>query len=271
MKVRVLAVFLCLLAAPAARAQTLFSQDPASPIGPSSWGSLAAPGAGGPWATCGSVLGGTEFVEVGKKQSPIDILNPVEAKLPGLTFAYVLAPFEVENNGHTIEVPIPPGSFLRIGDSSYELAQFHIHVPSEHQVASKPAALELHLVHRNAFGDLAVVGVLFDTGLPPNKLLEDIILAAPMVEGTNAVEGRTIDPAALLPASKTYYAYSGSLTTPPCTEGVRWSVLDTKIGVSQAALDRFSSIVAAFPGYAGYRFNARPVRPVNGRGVFHGK
>ena len=270
MKLRVLAVLLALVAAPAARAQ-LFSQDPESAIGPDHWGTLAAPGAGGPWATCGSVLNGTDFVQVGLKQSPIDIVGAVDAPLPNLVFSYQPAPFEVENNGHTIEVVFPPGSVVKIGESTYELQQFHIHTPSEHAVAGKLSGLELHLVHKNAYGDLAVVGVLFDTSLPPNRLIGSIIAAAPMEEGVNVVEGRTIDATQLLPWKKTYFAYSGSLTTPPCTEGVRWSVLDTKLGISQAALDRLQAIVAKFPGYDGYRFNNRPVRPLNGRGVFHSK
>lgn len=271
MRLRFVAVVLSLVLAPLARAQTIFTHDPASLDGPSYWGSLKEPGAGGPWATCGSVLAGTEFVEVGTKQSPIDILNAVPATLAAITFSYMPLPFEVENNGHTIEVLAPAGSFVKIGTDRYDLLQLHIHVPSEHQIASRATALELHLVHRNAFGDLAVVGVLFDTGLPPNALLEEIIFAAPLVEGTNALEGRTLDATLLLPAKKSYWAYSGSLTTPPCTEGVRWSVLDTKLGVSQAALDRFSDIVAAFPGYGKYRFNARPVRPLGARGLFHSK
>jgi carbonic anhydrase len=271
MKVRVLAVLLALLAAPAARAATLFSQDPASPIGPRFWGSLETPGAGGPWATCGSVLSGTDVVEVGLKQSPVDIVKAVDAALPALTFTYAPAPFEVENNGHTIEVVFPPGSFVKIGPDRYELQQFHVHTPSEHTVSGSSSALELHLVHKNAFGDLAVVGVLFDTGLPPNKLIEDVIFAAPMGPGVNAIEGRTIDATAFLPAKKTHWAYSGSLTTPPCTEGVRWTVLDTKLGISQAAIDHLEAIVALFPGYGGYRQNNRPVRDLHGRGLFHSK
>jgi carbonic anhydrase len=271
MRLRFVAAVLSLVLAPLAHAQTtLFNQNEASPLGPNYWGTLKPPGAGGPWATCGSVLAGTELVEVGTKQSPIDILDPVPAPLPALTFTYAPAPFEVENNGHTIEVVWPAGSFLRIGQDGYELRQFHIHVPSEHKIASKFSKLELHLVHQNAFGDLAVVGVMFDTGLPANKLIEQVIAAAPLDEGVNVIEGATIDAMALLPApgSRGYYAYSGALTTPPCTEGVRWSVLETPIGISQLALDHVYEIVARFPGYDGYQFNNRPVRPLHDRKIF---
>ncbi|HKV06569.1 MAG TPA: carbonic anhydrase family protein [Thermoanaerobaculia bacterium] len=196
--------------------------------------------------------------KAGTRQSPIDLPTAPEGPLPRLAFKYRPTAFEVENNGHTIEVKVAPGSFLRIGQERYKLVQFHFHTPSEHKLQGQTYPMELHFVHRNALGELAVVGVFLREGAA-NPVIQEIwdhILdeAAPAVK-----HEEELNPKDLLPADRSYYRYAGSLTTPPCTEGVRWHVLDTPIEVSAAQIEEFRDL---FP------LNARPVQPLNGRPVF---
>lgn len=240
-----------------------WNHDPASSIGPSFWGTLSFP-----FGTCGSRFPSPDgpFTEVGARQSPIDIAAPRTADVPEPQFHYRETPFEIENTGHVIEVPCAPGSTLVLGDDTYDLVQFHFHVPSEHAMAGRRSSMELHLVHQNLLGDVAVVGVLVEVGPNPNPLLEEILAQAPLLPGTVALEGETLDPRDLLPKDLSpFFAYTGSLTTPPCSEGVRWNVLANPVSVSQAALERFRRIVAKFPGYDGFEANSRPLAPLNGR------
>lgn len=237
-----------------------WNHDPASDIGPNFWGELTPA-----FRTCGAIIPGFEgFQETGKKQSPIDVVTPVPASLPPLVFQYANTPLEVENNGHVIEVPYEPGNFLRIGSDTYELLQFHFHAPSEHTINGRFADMELHLVHRNFLGDLAVVGILMTVGPDPNPVVDKIMAN----EGAVTVPGAVINARDLLPKFRSYYLYSGSLTTPPCSEGVRWQVLKEPVQVSQFAVDRLHEIIGLFPEYDGFPDNNRPVRPLNGRTVF---
>jgi carbonic anhydrase len=249
-----------------ASAQVEWNHDPASPIGPNRWGSLTFP-----FATCGSELG-TGFIEVGRKQTPIDIVtaDTLPTALPGLTSQYVATPFVVENTGHVIEVPVEPGNSIRVGQDGYQLLQFHLHAPSEHAVNGQLAAAELHLVHRNGLLDLAVVGVMIQVappGVAVNAAIETILTNAPETAGEEAILNVALNPKDVLPQKMGYYTYSGSLTTPPCSEGVRWFVLKNPVFVSQAAIDRFHDIIAQFPNYNGFPDNNRPVRLLNGRAV----
>jgi carbonic anhydrase len=241
-----------------ASAQVEWNHNPASDIGPNFWGELTFP-----FATCGA---GDPFVEVGKKQTPVDIVtaNAVNALLLPLVFQYNATPFVVENTGHVVEVPYASGSALRVGLDKYELLQFHFHAPSEHTVNGQFAAAELHLVHRNNLLDLAVVGVLVNVGSPVNAVIDAILLNAPIEEGEIELDGH-VNAKSLLPLSKSYYNYSGSLTTPPCSEGVRWFVLKNPVFVSQEAIDRLHEVISEFPHYDGFPNNNRPVRPLNGR------
>lgn len=173
----------------------------------------------------------------------------------------------VENNGHVIEVPYASGSVLRVGADSYNLLQFHFHAPSEHTVNGQFAAAELHLVHRNALLDLAVVGVLVNVGTPVNTDIDEILRSASDEEKVSR-PGVVINAKDVLPDSKKgYYNYSGSLTTPPCSEGVRWFVLKTPVFVSQAAIDHLHDLIRGFPNYDNFPANNRPVRPLNGRAI----
>ncbi|MGE0827587.1 MAG: carbonic anhydrase [Candidatus Binatia bacterium] len=247
-----------------ASAQVEWNHKPTSDIGPNFWGELAPS-----FATCGA---GDPFIEVGKKQSPVDIVttNVVDARLHPLQFKYDATPSVVENTGHVVEVPYEAGSHIRVGVESvdrYELLQFHFHAPSEHAVNGQLAAAEVHLVHRNALLDLAVVGVLINVGTPVNHVIDKILREAPLEEGEIELD-ESVNAKDLLPRfDKKYYHYSGSLTTPPCSEGVRWFVLQEPVFVSQEAIDRLHEVIAEFPHYEGSPNNNRPVRPLNGRAI----
>jgi carbonic anhydrase len=245
-----------------ASAQVEWNHNPASDIGPNFWGQLTFS-----FATCGA---GDPFVEVGKKQSPVNIVTSVTvaAGLPALAFQYHATPFVAENTGHVVEVPYAPGSAIRVGQDTYQLLQFHVHAPSEHTVNGQSAAAELHLVHRNALLDLAVVGVLVNVGSPVNAVIDDMLLNAPIEEGEIELDG-SVNAKDVLPQSKSYYNYSGSLTTPPCSEGVRWFVLKEPVFVSQEAIDRLHEIISNFPHYEGFPDNNRHIRPLNGRAILN--
>jgi carbonic anhydrase len=195
--------------------------------GPTHWGQLDTQ-----FATC----------ESGHQQSPIDIpASVVAAPLSALTFDYAAGPATIVDNGHTVQVSLTEGvNELRIGDDSYSLVQFHFHAHSEHEIhgASKP--LELHLVHRSASGALAVVGVLFDVGAS-NAALAQVFDMMPAATATPSALNVELDPSELLPSSHDGWTYSGSLTTPPCTEGVKWHVMSNGIQVSNAQLEEFTT------------------------------
>jgi carbonic anhydrase len=187
--------------------------------------------------------------EIGEAQSPIDIGSATPARLPALQFNYHPVSVTVTNSGHDITATLRDTSMLRIGDVDYRLLQFHYHHPAEHLVDGKAAPLEVHLVHQNARGALAVVAVLFTEGIG-NQVLGGLTRAV----GTTA----TLDLRALLPARHSYTTYSGSLTTPPCTEDVKWLVLDEMKTASGEQMKLMRSLVAP---------NARPVQERGGRKV----
>ncbi len=216
-------------------------------------------GEGGPphWAELDH---GYEACGTGKSQSPIDIRSRDVRKetLPALQFDYRSTPLRIVDNGHTIQVNVGPGSSLKVGGERYELVQFHFHHPSEERIDGKGFDMVVHLVHRNSKGQLAVVAVPIRSG-NRNALLATLSSHLPkQKEQVTEVQGVTIDPAALLPSDHGYYAYSGSLTTPPCTEGVRWMVLKSPITTSPDEIATFSAL---------YPNNARPVQHLNGRQV----
>jgi carbonic anhydrase len=173
-----------------------------------------------------------------------------------LEFSYGRVAPSIVNNGHTIQVNVPKGQFLRLGDHRYELVQFHFHTPSEERVQGKPSAMVAHFVHRDAEGKLAVVAALIQPG-QANTGFDTILSHLPQRAGeTLTVEGLELDLAALLPAERRYWDIEGSLTTPPCSEGVHWMVLTQPVTVSAAAIQRLRRL---------YPANARPVQPLNGR------
>ncbi len=195
--------------------------------------------------------------ESGRDQSPINIKNAVESTPATISFDYKSSPLVVVNNGHTIQVNYAQGSSVTINGEKYALVQFHFHTPSEHQINGKAAAMELHLVHRNEAGKLAVVGVMLTKG-KANSLIEEVWKNIPATGKTNTVSDLLINATSFLPKSKAYYSYEGSLTTPPCSEGVKWNVFVEPMTISEEQIEAFEK---------NYQVDARPIQPTNSRAV----
>ena len=207
---------------------------------PSQWGSLNKD-----FALC----------ELGRDQSPINIKNAVESTPAKINFDYKSSPLVIVNNGHTIRVNYAQGSTVTINGEKYALLQFHFHTPSEHEINDKATAMELHLVHRNEAGKLAVVGVMLNKG-KANALIEQVWQNIPATGKTNTVSDRLINAADFLPKSMAYYSYDGSLTTPPCSEGVKWNVFVEPMTISEEQIEAFEKI---------YQVDARPIQSTNRR------
>lgn len=194
----------------------------------------------------------------GDDQSPIDLREAVrDGALDPLALAWgVIDRPVVHDNGHTIQVDYRGGT-LRLGEKQLDTLQFHVHVPAEHAVDGERAAMELHVVHTDAGGDpAAVVALRFEEGAE-NPTLAKIWGDLPTAVGEVEVD-TSLDVAALLPASRAYWTYSGSLTTPPCSEGLRWIVLEQTGTVSRAQLDAVLDRVGE---------NARALQPINNRSI----
>ena len=201
----------------------------------------------------------------GRNQSPIDIEKTVPATLPKLRADFSPAKLQIVhhehiadeiNNGHTIQVNYTEGDTLTIGDTNYELIQFHFHAPSEHTVHGKQYPMEMHFVHKSPSGALAVVGVFIEKGTH-NKAFDPIWENLPKQKGiVSHYEHVQVNVDDLLPQSTKSYRYDGSLTTPPCSEVVKWIVLQSPIQLSAAQIWRFSTIIEG---------NNRPVQPLHHR------
>lgn len=193
--------------------------------------------------------------KLGHSQSPIDIQKTEKVALPALQADYKTASPVIWNNGHTVQVNLPAGSQLRVGDQTYDLLQFHFHTPSEEAIHGKHYPMVAHFVHKNASGQLGVVGVLIRSG-KTNAALKPIFEHLPRTGEKISVDDLSLNVADVLPKAMGYYNFEGSLTTPPCSEGVNWMVLKQAIELSPAQIHAFQRVV---------RFNARPVQPLNGR------
>jgi len=192
----------------------------------------------------------------GKYESPIDIRGAQAADLPAIKFDYKPSVLKIINNGHTIQVNYAAGSSIDVGGTRYELLQFHFHRPSEEKINGKSFAMVAHLVHKNSAGKLAVVAVLLDKG-GASELIDTLWKNIPKEKEKETVAANvTIDAAKLLPENRGYYTFQGSLTTPPCSEGVTWFVLKTPLKIADGQIAAFGKI---------YSMNARPVQPLNGR------
>lgn len=208
---------------------------------PEQWGSLAAE-----FGTCSA----------GKSQSPVDIVATVDGQLPALSPNYRPSEVTVVNNGHTIQVDYADSAnTLSVGGKEYTLKQFHFHVPSENKIKGKQFPMEAHFVHADAEGNLAVVGVLYENGRE-NAKLAPIWKVMPKKEGSVKLR-QTFNAADLLPGNLDYYRFSGSLTTPPCSEGVAWMVLKNYDHISAKQAARFQAVIGSH--------NNRPVQPLNAR------
>lgn len=205
------------------------------------------------------------------QQSPVNIDTGLTrlVALRKLKTDFDSYPLNIENNGHTIQVNYAPGGTSHIDRQDYHLLQFHFHTDSEHAIDSVLAPMEIHFVHMNSKGQLAVIGVMVELGAHNDAL--DVVLAnAP----THAGEKHTLhnepalafDVGLLLPSDKIndYYHYSGSLTTPPCSEGVSWYVASKSITASAEQLEAFRHLLVHDAGQTG---NNRPLQDLNGRVV----
>lgn len=191
----------------------------------------------------------------GRTQSPIDLSNAAQEDLSDIKFNYKGSKLNVVNNGHTVQVNYDGGSSIEVDGSEYNLVQFHFHTPSEHTVDGKSYGNEMHLVHKNDKGHLAVVGVLVEEG-NEHKAYKDIWANLPR----NANEKKSVDMnisvAELLPQERDYFTYAGSLTTPPCSENVKWIVLKSPIEMSGEQIGQIQDIM---------KKNNRPVQPMHDR------
>jgi carbonic anhydrase len=208
--------------------------------GPAHWSSLSPA-----FAACGE----------GERQSPINLRNAHRQAGPAIRTDYTPSRLTEFHDGKTIEVSSDAPQTLNVGDTAYELAQFHFHAPSEHLRDGKAAPLELHFVHQVAGGERAVLAVLVQEGRR-NRAFAQLAAAFPASAGEKTRVEASVDLTRLFPASRRAYRYAGSLTTPPCTEGIRWLVLARPITVSPRQLEQLERVVEG---------NARPVQPRNGR------
>ncbi len=210
--------------------------------GPAHWGGLDSR-----FALCAS----------GQSQSPIDILAPASQNLPDIQFNYQPSALTILNNGHTVQVNYDAGSSITIDGTEYALKQFHFHHPSEHTIEGVTYPMEMHLVHADANGNLAVVGIMIKEGEADNAALAPVFENMPTQKAdAQTIADVTVNAADMLPDSHLYYGYSGSLTTPPCSENVKWMVLTTPITLSVEQIEKFAGA---------FELDARPVQPLNGR------
>ncbi len=218
--------------------------------GPAYWGELSPD-----YALCAD----------GSAQSPIDIRNASELNLVGIEFHYgetardLQATHSIYNNSHTIQVNVASGSYIVYNGIIYNLLQFHLHSPSEHTIDGLAAPMEIHLVHRDPnSGTLAVVGVMLTEGDMDNEAYAAVFDHLPAEVGEPEAMSMPLALDSLLPEARTFYTYQGSLTTPPCSEIVRWLLLDTPVELSAEQINAFIAI---------YDGNARPIQPLGKRDI----
>jgi len=192
---------------------------------------------------------------IGTRQSPIDIREGIRVDLEKIQFEYRPSSFAVLDNGHTIQVNVSPGNSLQVMGRRFELLQFHFHRPSEERINGRQFDMVAHLVHKDAEGRLAVVAVLLERG-QDQALVQTIWNNLPLEKGEALPAPGLLDLNQLLPENRAYYTYMGSLTTPPCSEGVLWMVMRTPVQVSPNQIAIFSRL---------YPMNARPIQAGSGR------
>lgn len=192
----------------------------------------------------------------GKNQSPIDLTGMIEGDLLPITINYQAGGNEILNNGHAIQVNYAPGSTIKIHDQQFELKQFHFHSPSENTIEGESFPMEAHFVHTDKKGNLAVIALMFKTG-DINSEIEKAWSQMPEKPGENNVLPKSVDANILLPKNRDYYRFNGSLTTPPCSEGVWWFVMKENATASKEQVEKFSHTM--------HHPNNRPVQPVNAR------
>jgi carbonic anhydrase len=216
------------------------------PGGPAQWGQLKPE-----FATCAT----------GTRQSPIDIRDGIKVQLDPVQFDYRPSSFRVIDNGHTVQVDVGPGNAIDVLGKRYELLQFHFHRPSEERVEGRQFDMVAHLVHKAADGRLAVVAVLLEQGRA-QPIVQAVWNNLPLDKGEDVAARSSLDLNALLPEDRRYYTYMGSLTTPPCSEGVLWMVMRQPVPVSPEQIGVFARL---------YPMNARPIQQASGRLIKQGE
>ena len=208
--------------------------------GPANWSKINVD-----WAKCGN----------GSRQSPIDIRDGMKVELEQISFDYHPSSFNVVDNGHTVQVGVSGGNYITVQNRMFELQQFHFHRPSEERINGKAFEMVVHLVHRDAEGRLAVLALLLERGAP-QATIQTVWNNLPLEKLETMQPTILLDPAEMLPARRDYYTYMGSLTSPPCSEGVLWLVMKQPVQASPAQMALFSRL---------YPLNARPIQPASGR------
>jgi carbonic anhydrase len=191
----------------------------------------------------------------GQRQSPIDIRGGIKVDLDPVQFDYKPVGFGVVDNGHTVQVNVGSGNAIEVQGRRYDLVQFHFHRPSEERIDGRQFDMVAHLVHKDSEGRLAVVAVLLDRG-SAHAVVQQVWNNLPLEKGEQLDARTPIDLSALLPADRRYYTYMGSLTTPPCSEGVLWMVMQQPVTISQSQINIFAKL---------YPMNARPIQSAAGR------
>ena len=240
-----LSLALATLAAGQINAQTTTNWDYEGKRGALNWGKLAPD-----FKACAK----------GRDQSPIDIRGArLNKALQPIEFHYIAGPVTLENDGHTVMAHVDPGSYMVAGGVRYELVEFDFHHPSEVTVKGKFSDMEVHLMHKSADGKLAVLAVRLveDVG-NPNAVLATLWQHLPTKASATEKVSEMVNPGGLLPADRGYWTYDGSLSTPPCTEGVRWFVFEQEMGVSRDQVRAFSSL---------FKVNTRPMQETHGRRI----
>jgi carbonic anhydrase len=211
-------------------------------------------GSGGP-ETWGQMKPEFSKCSSGARQSPIDIRDGIKVDLDPVQFDYKPSAFKVIDNGHTVQVNVGVGNSIEVMGRRFELVQFHFHRPSEERIDGKQFDMVVHLVHKDLDGRLAVVAVLLSRG-SAQSVVQNVWNNLPLEKGEELAARMPLNPADLLPAERSYFTYMGSLTTPPCSEGVLWMVMKNPVQISPEQIGIFARL---------YPMNARPVQSASGR------
>lgn len=213
--------------------------------GPETWGGLSSD-----FRTCGR----------GRRQSPIDLSGTMRSKSVPIALAYRPSPVEIANTGHTIQLRFKDGGGVVLDSVRYDLQQVHFHTPSEHAVSGKRSAMEAHFVHKNPKGEFLVIAVMLELGAA-DPIMGPIWAALPPTPGDpRPIENSLLNPRDMMPQIESFYTYSGSLTTPPCREGVTWMVFDQPMTIAPEQSDAYTKLIG---------LSARPLQDRNHRDILH--
>jgi carbonic anhydrase len=238
-------IVICLGLAAGAGAQSGAAWSYVGKTGPLNWGKLDPA-----YRACAQ----------GHEQSPIDLRGAhLNKALAPLQFHYVAGAVTVENTGNLIVVHVNPGGYLVADGVRYGLEKMEFHRPSETAVRGKLTDLDVELIHRSAEGKMAIVEVRFtmDRG-DPNATMAGLWEHLPTTAGASEKVAGPVNPGGFLPGDRGYWTYTGSLSTPPCTEGVRWFVMQQELSASREQVRQFSGL---------FRMSSRPLQDTHGRKI----